>query len=75
MEVNDDVAPFEWSCVRVEMPYKIIGNKDSDTKVSFMRTLLVHSIQFLSSTTREDGEGFRLKILANLFKFYRRDIF
>ena len=27
VEVNDDVAPFEWSCIQVEMAYKIIGNK------------------------------------------------
>ena len=25
VQVND-VAPFEWSCIRVEMPCKIIGN-------------------------------------------------
>ena len=26
VQVND-VAPFEWSCIQVEMAYKIIGNK------------------------------------------------
>ena len=41
VQVNDDVAPFEWSCIRVEMPYKIVDNN-----VSFIRTFVItqHSI-------------------------------
>ena len=60
MEVDDDVALFEWTCSRVEMAYKTIGNKDSNTKV-FTRTLSEHNIPFLTSTTRKDGKG--LKVL------------
>ena len=64
----DDVAPFEWSCIRVEMPYKIIGNKDSNTKVSFIRTLLEHSIQFLTSATRKDGKGLKVENIGQSFQ-------
>ena len=27
VQVDDDVAPFEWSCIWVEMLYKVIGNR------------------------------------------------
>ena len=66
--MNDDVAPFEWSCSRVEISYKIIGNKDYNTKVSFIRTLLEHSIQFLSSTTRKDGKGLKVENVGQSFQ-------
>ena len=52
----------------MEVPYKIIGNKDSNTKVSFIRTLLVHSIQFMSSTTREDGKGLKVGNIGQSFQ-------
>ena len=70
MEVNDDVAPFEWSCVRVEMPYKIIGNKDSNAKIFFVTTFLEHSIQFLSSTTRKDGKGLKVENIGQSFQVF-----
>ena len=65
MQVND-VAPFEWSCIRVEMPYKIIGNKIPN--VSFIRTLLEHSIQFLTSTTWKDGKGLKVENIGQSFQ-------
>ena len=35
VHVNDDAASFEWSCIGVEMPYKIVDNN-----VSFIRTFV-----------------------------------
>ena len=63
MQVNDDAASFEWSCIRVEMPYKIV-----DKNVSFIRTLLEHSIQFLTSTTWKDVKGLKVENIGQSFR-------
>jgi len=65
VQVND-VAPFEWSCIRLEMPYKIIGNKTLTRTV--VRTLLEHSVQFLTSTTWKDGKGFKVENIGQFLQ-------
>ena len=67
MEVDDDVAPFEWTCSRVEMAYRPIGNKHYNMKV-FTRTLLEHKILFLTSTTRKDGKGLKVENIGQSFQ-------
>ena len=63
VQVNDDAAPFEWSCIRVEMPYKIV-----DKNVSFISTLLEHSIQFMTSTTWKDVKGVKAGNIGQSFR-------
>ena len=63
MQVNDNAASFEWSCIRVEMPHKIV-----DKNVSFIRTLLEHSIQFLTSTTWKDVKGLNVENIGQSFR-------
>ena len=67
MEVDDDVAPFEWTCSRVEMAYRTIGNKHYNMKV-FIRNLLEHNIPFLTSTTRKDGKGLKVENIGQSFQ-------
>ena len=53
-----------WKC----LIKSLVIIKDSNTKVSFIRTLLEHSIQFLSSTTRENGKGLKGENIGQSFQ-------
>ena len=47
----------------MEMPYKIVDNN-----VCFLRTLLEHSIQFLTSTTWKDVKGLKVENIGQSFQ-------
>ena len=53
---------FEWSTFWAKKCVKSMGMKRS-APVSFTRTLLVHRVQFLSSSAQngEDGKGLKLR--------------